>query len=239
VSGESGPNAAGGDDAARLAREVQDLGFQAARTIVERFIEIFSQFATSTGGAGTPRDVSGTSHKGSTSPRGGGPGFGFSQSDRSPRALQSDMQRATDAYLAILSQLNEAGLRFFEAFRWSGPAATEAEQDDLRLPDVAPGGRASARLWLHNTTTSAAVDLRPWCPGLASHRGASLPPTAVTCAPARIDRLDPGASCEILVTVAVGEDASQGSYHGQLLVDGLPDAVFPLRTRVRSTTKPS
>ena len=60
----------------------------------------------------------------------------------------------------------------------------------------------------------------------------SLPATAVTCAPGRIDRLDPDASREILVTVAVGEDARPGAYHGQLLVDGLPDVVFPLRVRV-------
>ena len=86
------------------------------------------------------------------------------------RALQSDMQRAADAYLAILGQLNEAGLRFLDATRWWEPAALE--QGDLRLPDVAPGGRASARLWLHNTTASPATDLRPWCPGTGQpHRG--------------------------------------------------------------------
>ena len=38
------------------------------------------------------------------------------------------------------------------------------------------------------------------------------------------------------MTVAVGEDASPGAYHGQLLVDGLPDVVFPLRIRVLPTT---
>ena len=32
--------------------------------------------------------------------------------------------------------------------------------------------------------------------------------------------------------MAVGEDAAPGAYHGQLLVDGLPDVVFPLRARV-------
>ena len=87
-------------------------------------------------------------------------------------------------------------------------------------------------MWLHNTTASPAVDLRPWCPGLASHTGASLPASAVTCAPDRIARLGPDESSEVLVTVAVGEDAAPGAYHGQLLVDGLPDAVFPLHARV-------
>ena len=61
----------------------------------------------------------------------------------------------------------------------------------------------------------------------------------MTCTPQRIDRLDPDASREILVTVAVGEDAAPGAYHGQLLVDGLPDVVFPLRIAVLPTTHSS
>jgi hypothetical protein len=147
------------------------------------------------------------------------------------------MQRAADSYLAIMGQINEAGLRFFDATRWW--QFPRPERDDLLLPDVAPGGRVSARLWLHNTTASAAINLRPWCPGLANHTGASLPGTTVTCTPQRIDRLDPDASREILVTVAVGEDAAPGAYHGQLLVDGLPDVVFPLRIAVLPTTNVS
>ena len=77
-------------------------------------------------------------------------------------------------------------------------------------------------------------------PGLASHTGGSLSATAVTCAPEKIDRLEPDVSRQILVTVAVGEDAPPGTYHGQLLVDGLPDVVFPLRVRVvPASAKPS
>ncbi len=153
--------------------------------------------------------------------------------------MQSNMQQATDAYVAILGQLNEASLRFLDATRWWAPPGPAAEQGELRLPDVAPGGRASAKLWLHNTTASGADGLRPWCPMLASHAGSSLPVTAVTCNPTRIDHLDPDQSREILVTVAVGEDATPGAYHGQLLVDGLPDVVFPLRVRVLPTTDQS
>jgi hypothetical protein len=94
----------------------------------------------------------------------------------------------------------------------------------------------SAKVWLHNTTASAEADLRPWCPGLASHGGAALAASAVSCAPERIDRLEPGASRELLVTVAVGEDTVAGAYHGQLLVDGLADVEIPLRVRVLPTT---
>ena len=233
MSGTDGdPFAAGAAEAARLAQEVQNLGFEAARTIVERFVEVFAQFAAANGGAGTPR-----AGGGGDGASGGGPGFGVSGTDPSVRSLQSDMQRATEAYAAILGQLNELALRCLDPSRWW--EARPAHDRELSLPDVAPGGRVSAKLWLHNTTPTAAVDLRPWCPGLAGHTGVSLPGTAVTCAPGRIDRLDPGASGEVLVTVAVGEDAPPGAYHGQLLVEHLPDVVFPLRIRVLPKTNDS
>jgi len=238
VSGKDGePFATGAAEAARLVQEVQNLGFDAARTIVERFVEVFAQFAAVNGGAGAPRRGSSSGGGGGgSSGGGGGPWFGYWGSEESVRALQSNMRLATEAYVAILGQLNEASLRFLDATRWWPPPEAAAEHGELRLPDVAPGGRASAKLWLHNTTASGADGLRPWCPVLASHTGASLPVSAVTCSPTRIDRLDADQSREILVTVSVGEDASPGAYHGQILVDGLPDVVFPLRVRVVPTT---
>jgi hypothetical protein len=222
VSGTEGdPFAAGAAEAARLARDVQDLGFTAARTIVERFVEMCGQFTTANGDGDSARREGGA-----------GPPFWFGGSDASMRRLQSDMLRATDAYVAVLNQFNEASLRFFDTTRWWRPPG--AEDSDLVLPDVAPGGRASARLWLHNTTASAAVGLRPWCSGLATHAGIAIPAGSVTCQPERIDRLEPDASRELVVTIAVEEGASPGVYHGQLLVDGLPDVVFPLRVQVRA-----
>jgi hypothetical protein len=215
------PVMAGAAEAARLVQEVQELGFQAARTVVERFCELFTQFSEANGAPGTPR-------------QGAAPLFGLWGSTPSMQAWQSDFQRAADSYVALMGQLNEAGLRFLQASQWSAPSGTG--QGDLRLPDVAPGGRVSAKLWLHNTTASLEADLRPWCPGLANHGGASLPATAVSCVPERIDRLEPGASRELLVTVAIGEDVAAGAYHGQLLVDGLADVVFPLGVRVLPTT---
>ena len=99
------------------------------------------------------------------------------------------------------------------------------------------GGRVSAHLWLHNTTSSSASGIRPWCPGLTSHSGVALPSSAITCAPARIELLDPGASVDILVTAAIGDEAPAGTYHGLVLADGLPEVVFPLRIRVQPATE--
>ena len=211
----------GATEATRLAKEIQDLGFDAARTVVDRFVDLFGQYAS----AAYDRKRNDTCDpvvRPSVHFRADTGGF-----DR----LQSDMQRAADSYLAVLSQLNEVSLRFFD----STDPRRGAEPDDqgLELPDVEPGGRSSARLWLHNTTTSTAVDLRPWIPALSSHSGASLPPAVVTFTPERIKRLDPGMSREVLVLISVGEDAVPAPYHGQILIERLPDAVFPVTVRVR------
>ncbi len=235
---KDGPFADNAAEAARLVREVQDLGFDAAQTIVGRFCELFGQFAAGNAATGGARQEGGGSGGGAGVGSGGGSPFGFWGSGRSRQALQADMQRAADSYLAIMGQMNEAGLRFLDATRW-WQQAPSTEQGELRLPDVAPGGRVSARLWLHNTTAAPAVALRPWCPGLTSPNGASLPTHTVTCAPERIARLEPDASAELLVTAAVEDTAAPGVYHGQLLVDELPDVVFPLRLRVLASTAAS
>ena len=144
--------------------------------------------------------------------------------------MQSDMQRMTDSYLAILGRLNETSLMFFDTARTWGVRSPAVES--LVIPDVAPGGRSSARMWLHNTTTSAVANVRPWTRRLVSHTGARLPAAAVAFSPKRIDRLDAGESQEILVTVHLDDDAAPGPYHGQVLVEGLPDAAFPIVARV-------
>ena len=221
--------AAGAADAARLAKEVQDLGFATARTIVERFVDLFAQFAGT--GSGAAASGGGAAPGGDADANAKSAPFWLGGSDGSMRKLQADMAQAGDTYLSLMNQFSEASLRLFDTTRWWQPSS--AEHDDLLLPEVAPGGRSSARLWLHNTTAQTASGLRPWCPGLAMHSGGTLPAAAVTCQPERIDRLEPGASADVVVTVAVPDDAAPGTYHGQLLVDGLPDVVFPLRVRVQ------
>jgi hypothetical protein len=214
---------------AHLVQEVQELGFQAARSIVERFAALFDQFAASTGGTGR---TDGADAEGDASVSGM-----IAGSAPSGPVTQADVQQAASSYFAVLGELNEAGLRFLDAVRWWQPPTNAEHNGGLRLPDVAPGGRVSAKLWLHNTTAKDARDLRPWCPGMTDHTGAAMDASAVTFAPTRLDRLDPDASAEILVTADVARDATPGVYHGLILVDGLPEVVFPLRVAVRSSER--
>lgn len=135
-----------------------------------------------------------------------------------------------DSYLAILGRLNETSLLFLDRARsWGAPPPGV---DGLVIPDVAPGGRSSARMWLHNTTTSAVANLRPWARRPVNHARDRLPAGALAFSPPRIARLEAGGSQEILVTVRLAGDTPPGPYHGQVLVEGLPDAAFPIMVRV-------
>jgi hypothetical protein len=209
-----------GEEAARLAREVQNLGFDSARLVVDRFVEMFERFSN---------DTVPDAHNGTNSSPGRAVQLRMRTDGGEGRALRSEAERALDSYLAVLRRLNEAGLAMLDgARRESPPDGTEA----LALPGVSPGGRASARVWLHNTSTSAIVVARPWTPGLTSHNGQKMPAGSVTFSPSRIEHLNPGESCELLVMASVGGDATLGSYHGLILVEHLPEIAFPLRIEV-------
>ena len=218
------PFTAGSAEAARLAREVQIFGFDAARSVVDRFAAIFDQFTSTMGDRGAARDGA----------QGSAPPFRLRADPGGYRRLQTDVQRAADSYFAVLGQLNELALQYFDTSRFdAGPGRVA---DGLDLPAVAPGGRSSARLWLHNTTSAAAVGLRPWIPSLVNHAGGSLPADAVTFVPAGVDHLDADSSIAIVVVLDVGDDALPGTYHGQILIERLPDVVYPLSVHVRPAT---
>lgn len=207
-------------EATRLAREVQNLGFDSARLVVDRFVEMFDQFSRDTVPDDAGRD---------SPPPGAASQLRMRTNSGEGRALQSEAERALDSYLAVLRRLNEAGLAMLDgARRESPPGGTEA----LVLPGVSPGGRTSARVWLHNTSASAVVVARPWTSGLTSHDARRIPARSVTFSPSRIERLDPGGSCELLVMARVAVDATLGSYHGLILVEHLPEIAFPLRIDV-------
>ena len=144
------------------------------------------------------------------------------------RRLQSDMQRAADSYLAVLSQLNDVEppvLRHRSVRRRTGRGA-----ERLDLPDVAPGGRSSARIWLHNTTSAAAVRRAgPGFPRWSITPATRFPADAVTFVPDERRpprrRASSGRSWWSSTSVRM---RLPGTYHGQVLVERLPDVVFPL-----------
>jgi hypothetical protein len=195
--GDGGPRF-GAPELARLAVDVQGLGFDAARIVVDRFSELFEYFRQANG-----------------------PG-GAADGDRS-RRVEADAERLFASYISLLNDMGPS-----PSARGPAPSTDGA----LALPDIAPGGRTSARLWLHNTTASTAGALRPWAPGLAASEGSALPGDALTFLPPVVDRLSPGESHEIVAVLAVPEGAALGTYHGLVLVEHLPDTALPVRVHV-------
>jgi hypothetical protein len=204
-------------DATRLAREVQDLGFQAARLVVDQFVDVFERYRSSTSRTDSPAENGSPARSPDVRLWADHDGF---------RRLQSDAQRALDSYLAVVRRLADMSTAFLDGSPGAG------EQEQLVFPDVAPGGRCSARLWLHNTTASAATGLRPWATGLMSHAGERLPSEAVTFDPDRVERLDPGESRPLVAMLEAPAAAPLGSYHGQVLVERLPEMALAVVVRV-------
>ena len=162
--------------AARLAGQVQELGFDSARLVIGRSVEMLERFQSSAGSSGSFADL---------------------------------------------------------PWLWPTPTRQRAARSDaLILPDVGPGGRCSAKMWLHNPTRSRFLSLRLWSQGFVTHDGIALSPSAITFTPAKLATVDPDSSVEITASVAAPDSAVPGTYHAQVLVDGLPEEVFPARVNV-------
>lgn len=108
----------------------------------------------------------------------------------------------------------------------------DGEPGELRLPDVAPGGRCTARLWLHNPTESPSQGLRLWVSRLLAHDGKAIDSSAASFSPATVARIDADSSVEIVVTLNVPTETRSGRYHGQILVEGQPDTSLPISFNV-------
>ncbi|TMK53057.1 MAG: polyprenyl synthetase family protein, partial [Actinobacteria bacterium] len=151
--------------------------------------------------------------------------------DPAERRLKAAAERGFDGCLRVLGSLDELTAPLL-ARGLSRVSRSEGASDILTLPDAGPGGRSSARLWLHNTTATRMRGLRPWTPGLFSDTGRTLPASAIEFAPLSIQRLDAGQSQEILVAADVPAGSHLGVYHGQILVENLPDVAFLLSLKV-------
>jgi hypothetical protein len=71
---------------------------------------------------------------------------------------------------------------------------------------------------------------------LVTHDGETLPASAVTFIPSIVESIGPECSLEISASVAIPIRTVPGAYHGQILVEGLPEEA--LRARV-NVVKPS
>lgn len=104
----------------------------------------------------------------------------------------------------------------------------EVDVDRLQLPHASPGGRSTSRLWLHNATSSPTSGLRLWSPGLVAHDGRIINASAMAFRPENVARVEAHSSVEVTLTVEVPSDACPGTYHAQVLVEGVPGTAYPI-----------
>lgn len=135
--------------------------------------------------------------------------------------LRSDVAKATDTFADLLRALLDVGF--------------DAVDELARRGGTHPTGRAgpgSVALLTCTVRNGADErhDLRPHVPQLANSSGRVLQADIEIVPPAL--ELAPHQRATIEVRVAVPPDAEAGTYHGLLLVGGLPDAVHPVTVEV-------
>lgn len=219
-----------------LTGEVQRLALETARAVADRLADMFQRFRRESDEHDEPRkgrqEPEPPSALGPNEERcSGGVRPRTENEDPAYRRLKAAAERGFDGCLRVLGSLDEMSAPLL-ARGLSRVSRSEGASHVLTLPEAGPGGRSSARLWLHNTTAARMQALRPWTPGLFSDTGRTLPASAIEFAPRSIQRLDAGQSAEILVAADIPPGSYLGVYHGQILVENLPDVAFPLSMKV-------
>jgi hypothetical protein len=211
--------------ASRMVAEVQRLGLDTARMVIDRFSELAGQWPSAAWRDGTCAPPAAPQARGASTPDPPAAVVAGPQ-----RQLQADAERAVDAYLNVVRRLYNVVAGF--AAVPSGPSSG-AGPEPLRLPPASPGGTTSAYAWLHNTTSEAVAGLLPRAADLVDHQGHHLPGGSLSFDPATVAQLDPGGSRQLLATLRVPVDAVPGTYHGLVLVEHLPALALQVVAEVR------
>lgn len=130
------------------------------------------------------------------------------------------------------ARMAEAWLRTLDAAATLAPAVAPPGRDVLVLPTTRPGCASEASLWVHNPTDTPAGAVELHATTLVCANGLGLPTDVVSFAPTRVALVEPGASCQVRVTVRVPLGQSAGQYHGLLLSSAAPDDPVGLRVAV-------
>lgn len=165
-----------------------------------------------------------------------GPGAGPAGARRDPRPgdvrleeLRAAVMRSVDLYSDLLQQV--LGL-YAEAVQG------RLEQDGVGSSQPgAPvelagrcGGRARARLWIHNATPAPLPATRLRLTDLCAHDGSRLVDCAAFDPPTL--QVPAGGSAASWLEVLLPLEVGPGTYHGSVLATGLPEARVPVRLAV-------
>ena len=143
----------------------------------------------------------------------------------------SSSARALDLYSDLVRRSFEGYADLIDQTLRSRGVQLDSGPGGLLTLQGAAGIRATATVWMHNTTARQA-SAEPRLTDLASHDGRIVPASAGRFQPAMLT-IGPGASTSATVEVALGH-AAPGVYHGHVLARGLPDVALPVRLLVRA-----
>lgn len=197
------------DHNVRAFNAIQERGFRAASSVVERLIGM--------------ANGNGATHSASETPA----------SETEPPATDSapplDVQRAVTAWQSILGQIvGSAGGG--TAPTPAGSLVVDLNQNDARdvmYLEAPAGASAAAELWLHNGSPTDVEPVALRCSDLLAHDGGLIKSSGVQIDP---DYAPMPGRCSRGVTVRVDVpfDAQPGRYRGTLLANGHPDLWLPI-----------
>jgi hypothetical protein len=192
----------------RVLGGIQRRGLDAARMLVDRFVESIGEGAADGSTAGSTERAADAAPE---NPSGEPPGSGV------------------DAWVQLVGRSMEA---FAAALRGAATPVADAVHVVLDRQAEGPTLRGCAAVWVHNTTTHDVTGLRPHCGELAAADGVLLG-GKVTFAPECIARLGPSSDASVLMRVTgVDRAAPAGVYRGLVQVAGLDGTVLNVECEV-------
>ena len=220
-AGPQRPGSFGPFQALTALTDVQRLGLDAATEVVRGFADLLD-----TQPPGTPPTPD---PAGDREPTGGREPANGHEPDLAQ--LRVIVARALDLYADLVRRSFEGYADLMDQMLRSRGVQLDSGPGGLLTLQGAAGTRATATVWMHNTTARQA-SAEPCLTDLASHDGQVVPASAGRFQPAVLT-IGPGASTSATVEVALGHVAP-GVYRGHVLARGLPDVALPVRLLVRA-----
>lgn len=218
--GPQRPGTFGPFQALTALTDVQRLGLDAATEVVRGFADLLDSQPP-----GTPSPAPAGDEKLAT---GEEPANGHEPDVAQLRVI---VARALDLYSDLVRRSFEGYADLMDQTLRSRGVQLDSGPGGLLTLQGAAGVRATATVWMHNTTAQPA-SAEPRLTSLASHDGRTVPASAARFQPAVLT-IGPGASTSATVEVALGH-VLPGVYHGHVLARGLPDVALPVRLLVRA-----
>jgi hypothetical protein len=183
-----------GHGAQHLIGDVQRFGLLSAAAVVDRYTEIADR---------ATRDAS------------------------LPLAPLPPDERAAGWLVDSASRIAEASLNLIDTTaallaNTAPPDRPVPEMERVVLPSTRPGFHSQTSLWVHNRMSSVVTYIDLHMTSLISSMGASIPVSAVSVSPGRLDLVDAGTAREVRLRVEVPAGQPAGDYHGLVLISAAP-----------------